>query len=190
MSADLTPSNVIADASTRMDQAIDKVRDDFGAIRTGRANPKILNRVLVDYYGTRTPLQQLANFSVPEPRILVVNPFDQSSVNDIERAIRESDLGLNPSTDGVVIRCVFPELTEERRRDYIRLARQVAEDGRIAIRNIRRNARDELDLLEEEGEISQDELHRNADRVDDVTQAKVKVVDDLLAQKEVDLLEV
>ncbi len=190
MSADLTPDSVIADAAGKMDSAIEKVRDDFGAIRTGRANPKILNRILVDYYGTRTPLQQLANFSVPEPRILVVNPFDQSSVNDIEKAIRESDLGLNPSTDGHIIRCVFPELTEERRREYIKLARGVAEDGRIAIRNIRRNARDELELLEEEGEISQDELHRNSDRVDDVTHAHVETVDGLLKQKEVDLLEV
>ncbi len=190
MSADLTPADVLRDAGSKMDSAIDKVREDFAAIRTGRANPKILNRILVDYYGTRTPLQQLANFSVPEPRILVVNPFDQSTVNDIERAIRESDLGLNPSSDGIIIRCVFPELTEERRREYIKIARSAAEDGRIAIRNIRRNARDELELLEDEGEISQDDLHRQQDRVDEVTKRHVDSVDELLEQKEVDLLEV
>lgn len=190
MSADLTPDSVISDANSRMDGAVDRVREDFAAIRTGRANPKILNRIQVDYYGTRTPLQQLANFSVPEPRILVVNPFDQSSVNDIERAIRESDLGLNPSTDGHIIRCVFPELTEERRREYIKLARAAAEDGRISVRNVRRDARDELDLLEEEGEISQDDHRRHADRIEDVTRSHVATIDELLEQKEVDLLEV
>ncbi|MBY5164088.1 ribosome recycling factor [Salsipaludibacter albus] len=189
-SADLTPDSVLRDASSRMDGAIERVREDFAAIRTGRANPRILNRIQVDYYGTRTPLQQLANFSVPEPRILVVNPFDQSTVNDIERAIRESDLGLNPSTDGHIIRCIFPELTEERRREYIKLARAAAEDGRIAIRNVRRDARDELDLLEEEGEISQDEQKRHADRVEEITKRHVTTIDELLEQKEVDLLEV
>ena len=111
-------------------------------IRTGRANPQLLNRIMVDYYGAPTPLQQLANFSVPEPRILLVNPFDKGSVNQIEKAIRESDLGLNPSTDGGTIRCVFPELTEERRKDFIKMAKQAAEDGKVAIRNVRRSARD------------------------------------------------
>ncbi len=190
MSDDLSPDSVLRDADSRMDGAVARVREDFAAIRTGRANPKILNRIHVDYYGARTPLQQLANFAVPEPRVLVVNPFDQSTVNDIERAIRESDLGLNPSTDGQIIRCIFPELTEERRREYIRLAGAAAEDARIAVRNVRRDARDELDLLEEEGEISQDEHRRQAERVEEITRAHVATIDELLEQKEVDLLEV
>ena len=151
---------IVRDAAHRMDQAVEKVSEDFAGIRTGRANPQILTKVTVDYYGVQTPLQQLANFSVPEPRILIVNPFDRGAVDDIERAIRESDLGLNPSTDGAIIRCVFPELTEERRRDYIKLAKSAAEDGRIAIRNIRRSARDDMQELEDEVEVGKDEHDR------------------------------
>lgn len=181
---------ILDDAGKRMDRAVDKVAEDFGAIRTGRANPQLLNRVTVDYYGTRTPLNQLANFSVPEPRMLVVNPFDRSAVSDIERAIRESDLGLNPSTDGQVIRCVFPELTEERRRDYIRMAGQAAEEGRIAVRNIRRSARDDMQRMEDDGEVGQDEHHRFADHLDKATATRVHRIDQLLEQKEQDLLEV
>lgn len=182
--------DIIADASHRMDQAVDKVSEDFGAIRTGRANPKILAKLSVDYYGVQTPLQQLANFSVPEPRILIVNPFDRGSVNDIEKAIRESDLGLNPSTDGAIIRCVFPELTEERRRDYIKLAKQAAEDGRIAIRNIRRSARDDMQELEDEGDVGADEHERYTKRLEEVTAQHVSKIDKLLEHKEEELLEV
>lgn len=181
---------ILKDATTRMDQAVGKVSDEFGAIRTGRANPKILSKVMVDYYGTRTPLNQLANFSVPEPRILIVNPFDQSSTNDIEKAIRDSDLGLNPSTDGSIIRCVFPELTEERRRDYIKLAKQAAEDGRIAIRNIRRSARDDMKELEDEGDVGADEHERYTKKLEEVTAKHVARVDELLEHKEQELLEV
>lgn len=186
----MSVEDIIEDAGFRMDLAVEKVTEDFGSIRTGRANPKLLNRVQVDYYGARTPLNQMANFSVPEPRILVVNPFDKSVVGDIEKAIRESGLGLNPSTDGMIIRCVFPELTEERRRDFIKIAKEVAEDGRISVRNIRRSGRDDLQALEGDGEIGQDEHHRGADQLDKATGARVDRIDELLAKKEADLLEV
>lgn len=181
---------IVLDTEHRMDQAVAKVADDFAGIRTGRANPQLLHRVVVEYYGTPTPLQQLANFSVPEPRILVVNPFDKGSVNTIEKAIRESDLGLNPSSDGQIIRCVFPELTEERRRDYIKLAKQAAEEGRIAIRNVRRHARDAMQKLEDDGEVGADEHERYAKQLEEITARHVKKVDELLGHKEQELLEV
>jgi ribosome recycling factor len=181
---------VTRDASRRMDAAVEKVAADFGGIRTGRANPKILQKVTVDYYGAPTPLQQLANFSVPEPRILLINPFDKGSVNQIEKAIRDADIGLNPSSDGNVIRCVFPELTEERRKDFIKMARQAAEDGRIAVRNVRRSARDAMQKLEDDGEVGADEHERASKRIEEVTASHVGQIDKLLEQKEADLLEV
>jgi len=182
--------DAVADAQHRMDQAVEKVGQDFGSIRTGRANPQLLNRITVDYYGAPTPLQQLANFAVPEPRILLVNPFDKGSVNQIEKAIRESDLGLNPATDGGTIRCVFPELTEERRKDFIRMAKQAAEDGKVAVRNVRRSARDQMQKLEDDGEVGKDEHDRYAKRLEDLTAKHVAQIDKLLEQKEKDLLEV
>jgi ribosome recycling factor len=181
---------VTRDASRRMDSAVEKVAADFGGIRTGRANPKILQKITVDYYGAPTPLQQLANFSVPEPRILLINPFDKGSVNQIEKAIRDADIGLNPSSDGNVIRCVFPELTEERRKDFIKMARQAAEDGRIAVRNVRRSARDAMQKLEDDGEVGADEHERASKRIEEVTASHVGQIDKLLEQKEADLLEV
>ncbi len=181
---------ITKDASRRMDQAVDKVSEDFQAIRTGRANPQILNKVVVDYYGTQTPLQQLANFSVPEPRILLVNPFDKGSMDAIEKAIRDADLGLNPANDGNVIRCVFPELTEDRRKDYIKLAKQAAEDGRVAVRNVRRNARDAMQQLEDDGEVGKDEHERYQKQLEDLTAKHVAKIDKGLEQKEGELLEV
>ena len=182
--------DILADAELRMDAAVDKVAEDFGTIRTGRANPQILNKVTVDYYGTQTPLQQLANFSVPEPRMLIVNPFDKSSVDAIEKAIRDSDLGLNPASDGSTIRCVFPELTEERRRDFIRLAKEHAEQGKVAIRNVRRHARDDMQKMDDDGEVGQDEHERYAKQLEELTGKYVAKVDKLLEAKEKDLLEV
>ena len=182
--------DIVADAEHRMDQAVAKVGEDFASIRTGRANPQILNKVMVDYYGNPTPLQQLANFSVPEPRILLVNPFDKGSVDQIEKAIRESDLGLNPSSDGNVIRCVFPELTEERRKDFIRMAKQAAEDGKIAVRNIRRHARDDMQKMEDDGDVGADEHDRYTKKLEEMTGKHVARIDKLLEQKEQDLLEV
>ncbi|MDX1511236.1 MAG: ribosome recycling factor [Nitriliruptorales bacterium] len=182
--------SALATARKKMGGAVDKVASDFAGIRTGRANPALLQNIKVDYYGAMTPLQQLANFSVPEPRMLLINPFDKGSVGDIERAIRESDLGLNPSTDGDTIRCVFPELTEERRQDFIKLARQAAEDGRIAVRNVRRHARDEMQHLAEDGEVGKDEEARYEKQLEELTSEHVARIDKLLEQKEADLLEV
>ncbi len=181
---------ILKDASHRMDLAIEKLSEDFASIRTGRANPQILNKLRVDYYGTPTPLQQLATFAVPEPRMLLVSPYDKGSVNDIEKAIRESDLGLNPSNDGMVIRCAFPELTNERRKDFIKVAKEYAEQARIAIRNIRRSAKDDLQALVDEGECGQDEHDRGAKKLEELTGAHVAKVDKALEAKEQDLLEV
>jgi ribosome recycling factor len=186
----MTLDEILADASRRMDQAVAKVADDFSGIRTGRANPQLLHRITVDYYGSPTPLQQLANFSVPEPRILIVNPFDRGSVSDIEKAIRESDLGLNPSSDGNLIRCVFPELTEERRKEFIKLAKHAAEDGKVAVRNVRRHARDAMQRLEDDGEVGADEHERYTKQLEERTAEHVSRIDKLLEHKEQELLEV
>lgn len=184
------PQDILDDAELRMDGAVEKLGGDFSTIRTGRANPQVLSRISVEYYGTRTPLLQLANCSVPEPRMLIVNPYDKSAVNDIERAIRDSDLGLNPANDGDVIRCVFPELTRERRREYIRLAGQYAEDARIAIRNVRRHARDELSALEDDGTMGEDEHQRWAKQLEELTAREVASVDRHLKAKEAELEEI
>jgi ribosome recycling factor len=181
---------IMTDAERRMGQAVTKVSEDFATIRTGRANPQLLNRIVVEYYGTPTPIQQLANFSVPEPRILVVNPFDKAAIDDISRAIAEADLGLNPSSDGNLLRCVFPELSEDRRKDYIRLARSTAEDGRIALRNVRRSARDAMQRLEDDGEVGKDEHERATKQLEELTSAHVAQVDKALEAKEKELLEV
>ena len=182
--------DIVRDASHRMDQAVEKVSEDFAGIRTGRANPQLLNRIKVDYYGSPTPLQQLANFSVPEPRMLIVNPFDKSSVSQIEKAIRDSDLGLNPASDGGTIRCVFPELTEERRVEYIKLAKQAAEEGKVAVRNIRRSARDGMQKLEDDGEVGADEHDRYTKKIEDLTARHVAKIDKALEGKEQELREV
>jgi ribosome recycling factor len=182
--------DTIADAERRMGQAVAKVGEDFATIRTGRANPHLLNRLVVSYYGSPTPIQQLANFAVPEPRVLVVNPFDKSAIDDIARAISEADLGLNPSSDGSVLRCVFPQLSEDRRRDYIRLAKQTAEDGRIAVRNVRRSARDVMQRLEDDGEVGKDDHERSVKRLEELTADHVTQIDRALDVKEKELLEV
>lgn len=178
----------LAEASQKMDQAVEHVSSEFSTIRTGRANPQILNRMTVDYYGSQTPLQQIAGFSVPEPRLLVIQPYDKGSINAIERAIRESDLGLNPSNDGVVIRLVFPSLTEERRRELIRVVRQMAEDGRVAVRNVRRHAKAEIDALH--GEVSDDDIHRAEVELQEITDRHTARIDESLERKETELLEV
>lgn len=185
-----TLDEILKDAEHKMDASVEKVQDDFTGIRTGRANPQLLHKVQVDYYGQRTPLQQLATFSVPEPRMLIVSPYDKSAMDDIERAIRDSDLGLNPSSDGQIIRCVFPDLTEERRKEYIKLAKENAEDGKIAVRNVRRHARDEMQQLEDDGEVGADDHTRYAKKLEELTAEHVKRIDELLEHKEQDLLEV
>ncbi len=179
---------LLAEAQGKMDQAIAHTVDEFGTIRTGRANPGILNRITVDYYGTDTPLQQIAGFSVPEARMLVVQPYDKSSINAIEKAIMTADLGLNPSNDGNIIRLVFPQLTEERRKDLIRMVRHLAEEGRIAIRNVRRHIKDDIESLE--GDVSEDDVRRAEKVLQDMTDTHVHKIDELLAKKEEELLEV
>ena len=179
---------LLQEAEDKMDQAVAHTAGEFALVRTGRANPGILSRVVVDYYGSPTPLQQIAGFSVPEARLLVVQPYDKSSIPAIERAIQEGDLGLNPSNDGNVIRLAFPALTEERRRDLIRMVRSIAEDGRVAIRNVRRHTKDDMEALE--GEISEDDIRRGEKELQEVTDQHVKRLDELLEHKEEELLEV
>jgi len=179
---------LLAEAKDKMGHAVDHVGTEFATVRTGRANPQILNRVHVEYYGTPTPLQQLATFSVPEPRLLVISPFDKGSMHAIEKALQEGDLGLMPSNDGTVIRLAFPPLTEERRRDLIKVVKGMAEEGRVAIRNIRRHVKSDMEALH--GEISDDDIHRAEKDLQDLTDGYVAQVDDLLQRKEAELLEV
>ena len=179
---------LLAEAKGKMDQAISHTIDEFGTVRTGRANPGLLHRIVVDYYGTQTPLQQIAGFSVPEARMLVVQPYDKSSIQAIEKAIMTADLGLNPSNDGNVIRLAFPQLTEERRKELIRMVRHLAEDGRIAVRNVRRHIKDDIESLE--GDVSEDDVRRAEKTLQEMTDRHVHKIDDLLANKEEELLEV
>lgn len=179
---------LLTDAAERMEAAVEHTIAEFGTVRTGRANPQILQRVHVEYYGTRTPLQQLASISVPEPRLLLVQPFDRSTLGDVEKAIMEADLGLSPSNDGTVIRLAFPTLTEERRRDLIRVARQMAEEGRVSVRQVRRSVKDDIESLA--GDVSDDDIRRAEKRLQDLTDEHTDRIDKLLAAKEADLLEV
>ncbi|MDX2344111.1 MAG: ribosome recycling factor [Acidimicrobiia bacterium] len=178
----------LAEAKGKMDQAISHTIDEFGTVRTGRANPGLLHRIVVDYYGTQTPLQQIAGFSVPEARMLVVQPYDKSSIQAIEKAIMTADLGLNPSNDGNVIRLAFPQLTEERRKELIRMVRHLAEDGRVAVRNVRRHIKDDIESLE--GDVSEDDVRRAEKTLQEMTDRHVHKIDDLLANKEEELMEV
>ncbi|WP_380168657.1 ribosome recycling factor [Jannaschia sp. R86511] len=178
------------EAEEKMAKAIEVVKDDFAGIRTGRANPGMFNKVMVEYYGAFTPLQQLASFQIPEARTVIVAPYDKSSMAAIERALRDSDLGVNPNNDGNVIRLNLPQLTEERRKDYIKLARAKAEDSRISVRNIRRKAKEELDRLVKDGEVGEDEGSRAEKELEVLTRKHVDEIDELLRGKEVELLEV
>jgi ribosome recycling factor len=179
---------LLDEAREKMEQAVDHTAAEFSTVRTGRANPQILNRITVEYYGTPTPLQQLATFSVPDPRMLVISPFDKSTINDIERALQEGDLGLTPSNDGQVIRLGFPTLTEERRRELIKVVRHMAEDGRVAVRNIRRHTKSDVEALQ--GEVSDDDIHRAEKELQEITDGSVTRIDHLLERKESELLEV
>ncbi len=179
---------LLTDGEHKMEQAVQHVASEFATVRTGRANPGILHKVTVDYYGTPTPLQQLASFSVPEPRLLVVQPYDRSSLHAVEKAIIASDLGLNPANDGTVIRLAFPTLSEERRRDLIKLVRHMAEEGRVATRNIRRHSKEQMESLH--GEVSDDDIRRAEKSLQELTDRYVTRIDELLAHKEAELLEV
>jgi ribosome recycling factor len=181
---------LLADARERMAKSVESTRDQFGSVRTGRATPALLDRVSVDYYGAITPLKQLATISAPEARLLTVTPFDKSSIRSIEKAITESGIGLTPGNDGNVVRLSVPELTEERRRDLVKVVRNIAEEGRVAIRNIRRDVMHDLRELKEEGEVGSDDEHRAEAELQKVTDARVAELDGLLKTKEDDILEV
>jgi ribosome recycling factor len=177
-------------AERRMRGAVESVRSNFATIRTGRANPTLLDRVEVEAYGSKMPLRSVANVGAPEPRLLTVTPFDPATLRDIERALRNSDIGLNPQNDGKIIRLPIPELTEERRRELIRVARHMAEEGRVSVRNVRRDEMKDVHELRREGEISQDDEHRAEAELQQLTDAYVKRIDAVLADKEAELLEV
>ena len=180
----------LLEAEEKMDKAVEVAKEDFSAIRTGRANPAMFAKIVVDYYGAPTPLQQLASFQTPEARTVLITPYDRSSMGAIERALRDSDLGVNPADDGQVVRVVLPQLTEERRRDYIRLARTKGEEAKVSIRNIRRRAKEELDRLVKDGETGEDEVTRAEKELEQLTRKHVDLVDGLLKHKESELLEV
>ena len=178
------------DAEEKMDKAVAVAKDEFAGIRTGRAHPAMFAKITAEYYGTQTPVNQLASFHIPEPRMVVIQPFDKSSLGSIEKAIRNSDLGVNPSNDGAIIRVVFPDLSEERRREYVKVAHRKAEEGRVAIRNIRRHSKDALDKLGKNGDAGEDDVRRAERELDDLTHTYVAQVDELLKHKETELLEV
>jgi len=183
-------SQTLNDADTKMGKAVEVAREDFAAIRTGRANPSMFHRLTADYYGSPTPLQQLASFTAPEPRVIIISPYDGGSLTAIEKAIRDSDLGVNPTDDGKTIRVTLPELTEERRKDYIKMARAKAEDGRVSVRNIRRSAKQALEKLEKDGEVGKDDVTGAEKRLDAITKRHVDEIDEMLRHKESELLEV
>ena len=182
--------DLVNDAIRRMDQSVEHTQHEFNAIRTGRASTALLDHVSIDYYGTQTPLNQLATINVPEPRMLTVQPFDPGSLKAIEKAIMESDLGLTPNNDGSIIRLQIPELTEERRKDLVKVVRQRAEDGRIAIRNVRRDTMKHLEELVRNGDVGDDDERRAEDRVQKLTDDHVHKIDELLKRKEAEILEV
>ncbi|MCB2178169.1 MAG: ribosome recycling factor [Actinomycetales bacterium] len=180
----------LLEAEEKMDKAVEVAKEEFAAIRTGRANPGMFTKLLVDYYGSPTPMQQLASFSTPEARTILISPFDMSAMQNIERAIRDSDLGVNPTDDGKIIRVVLPELTTERRKEYVKLAKHKAEEGRVSVRNIRRHAKDTLDHLARDGEAGEDDVARAEKELEALTKKHVDLIDQLLAHKESELLEV
>jgi ribosome recycling factor len=180
----------LADAKRRMDRSIEATHNEFNSIRTGRASPALLDRVTIDYYGTPTPLNTLASISAPEARLLVVQPYDPGAIKNIERAIQESDLGLTPSNDGKLVRLPIPALTEERRKDLVKVVRRVAEDGKVAIRNVRRDVMQHLKELVVNGDVGDDEERRAEQQVQKITDDRTKSIDDLLKVKEAEIMEV
>ncbi|WP_026821216.1 ribosome recycling factor [Arthrobacter castelli] len=180
----------LLEAAEKMDKAVEVAKDDFGSVRTGRANPALFAKVVVDYYGAPTPLQQLASFQNPEARTLLVSPYDKSSLGAIEKALRDSNLGANPSNDGNIIRVVMPELTEERRREYVKVVRSKAEDAKVSIRSVRRKAKETLDKIVKDGDAGEDEGNRAEKELESLTRSHTDNVDDLLKRKESELLEV
>ena len=185
-----TVPEIIQECEDHMRKAVVHLQDEFATVRTGRAAPAMVEKIRVDYYGSEVPLQQLAGFSVPEPRVLVVSPFDKGALKAIEKAIQSSDLGISPSNDGQVIRLTFPQLTEERRKELVKMVKNRAEEGRVAVRNVRRHAKQQFEALEKDGEISRDELERVEKDLQKTTDRTIAEVDEMLAHKEQELLEV
>ena len=183
-------NELIADAGDRMHKSVEATRGEFGSVRTGRASPALLDRIVVDYYGAATPLKQLATISASEARLLTVQPYDKSSIKAIEKAIMESDVGLTPSNDGNVVRLTIPELTEERRKELVKVVRRIAEEGRVAIRNVRRDVMHDLRELKEAGEVGQDDEHRAEVELQKLTDTRIGELDALLKGKEAEILEV
>ncbi|NLZ93388.1 MAG: ribosome recycling factor [Firmicutes bacterium] len=183
-------NDVHQDAKNRMEKAVSALKKDLATLRAGRATPALLDKIMVEYYGTPTPINQLASISTPEPRLLVIQPWDKNVVPEIERAIIKSDLGLNPISDGSIIRLPIPQLTEERRKELVKTCKKKAEEGRVAIRNIRRDANDSLKRLEKESSITEDELHKAQDEVQKLTDKMVGEVDKILAEKEKEIMEI
>jgi ribosome recycling factor len=183
-------SDIIRDAETKMANAIEYAKEEFAAIRTGRAHPAMFAKLTADYYGSQTPIQQLATFQVPEARMIIISPFDKVAMAGIEKSIRDSDLGVNPTNDGSVIRVTMPQLTEERRREYIKLAKTKAEDARISVRGARRTAKEALDKLVKDKQVGEDEVARAEKQLDAATKKHVDSIDDVLKHKEAELLEV
>jgi len=182
-------ADVLADAGARMDRAVEAAKEDFATVRTGRANPQLFQKVLVDYYGSPTPLAQLASINNPEARTLLITPYDKSALKAIEQAIRDiPNLGVNPTNDGNLVRVTMPELTEERRKEYVKLTRGKGEDAKVHVRGIRRKAKDDIDALK--GEVGEDELARGEKELDQLTRAHVDAIDEALKRKEAELLEV
>jgi ribosome recycling factor len=179
---------ILLEAIEKMDRAVEHARSQFTTVRTGRATPALVEKLMVEYYGADVPLQQLAGFQVPEARMLVVKPHDRGALAAVERAIRDSDLGISPTNDGTVIRLNFPPLTEERRRDYVKLVKNMAEDGRIAVRNVRRDARKDLEGAEKNGDISADELERAEKELEKITHDHIEHIDQAVKKKEQELL--
>jgi ribosome recycling factor len=186
----VTIDQTLRDAEQKMGKAVDFAKEEFATIRTGRAHPAMFAKIQADYYGSPTPIQQLASFHIPEARLVVITPYDKNALGGIEKAIRDSDLGVNPANDGTVIRIALPELTEERRKEYAKLARHKAEEARVAVRNLRRHAKEVLDRMARDGDAGEDDVNRGEKHLDSSTRKYVGQIDDLLKRKEEEILEV
>jgi len=182
--------DTLLEAEEKMERAVEHAKEEFGAIRTGRANPAMFSKVIIDYYGTPTPLTQMASIAIPEPRMAIIKPYDNSQINAMEKAIRDSDLGVNPNNEGTQLRILLPQMTEERRREMIKVARHKGEEAKVAIRNVRRRGKEELDRIVKDGEAGEDDGRRAEKELDDLTQRYAASVDDLVKHKETELLEV
>ncbi|MDR7273343.1 ribosome recycling factor [Catenuloplanes atrovinosus] len=182
--------DTLLEAEEKMERAVEHAKDELAAIRTGRATPAMFSRIVIDYYGTPTPLPQMASVAIPEPRMAIIKPYDASQLGAMEKAIRDSDLGVNPSNEGSMLRILLPQMTEERRREMVKVARGKAEDGKVAVRNVRRRAKEELDRIVKDGEAGEDEGRRAEKELDDLTHRYVAQVDELVKHKEAELLEV